>query len=225
MQANPAKDNADKMNSTLALNASYTQAHNNTSFDHKNDLDILSKNIGNISMIGNLKPTGEAAVNASQLEIDDILLKMMLDDGGNPGGVNNFRKSLPPQHPNGLDLGSGGQGLAATKNYSSGSTGVTGGSYKPERNSVGGSTQNDDLLSQKKSVQESTELNYRGSHHAHSSDKTEERYGSKNGRATHQPNYYSSKTLNFSKTLDQKPLYQRQNSHDAYGESNQNQKE
>lgn len=209
------------MNSTLALNASYAQPHNNTSFDNKNELDILSKNIGNISMIGNLKPTGEAAVNASQLEIDDILLKMMLDDGGNPGGVNNFRKSLPPQHPNGLDLGSGGQGLAATKNYSSGS-------YKPERNSVGGSTtataQNDDVLSHKKSVQENTNLGYGGSH-VHSSDKTEERYGSRNGRATHQPNYYSSKTLNFSKTLDQKPLYQRQHSHDAYGESSQKEKE
>jgi len=82
-----AKDN-DKINNTLALNASYLQAENNLSFDLKGDIEALSKNIGNISMINNSK-INDPNANVSQLEMDDLILKMMLEDPGN-------KKGLPP---------------------------------------------------------------------------------------------------------------------------------
>lgn len=122
------------VNSTLALNGSYAQVpEHNASFENRRDLEILSKNIGNISVIGNIKPSGDNNPNASQLEMDDLLLKMMLEDGTNLGGQNNFRKSLPPQHPNGPDLGGTGQSLASK---------VMNNTYKAERSGsyTGGNT-------------------------------------------------------------------------------------
>ncbi len=67
---------------------SYLQAENNTSFDLKGDIEALSKNIGNISMINNSK-IHDPNANVSQLEMDDLILKMMLEDGAN-------KKGLPP---------------------------------------------------------------------------------------------------------------------------------
>jgi hypothetical protein len=84
----PPRD-LDKANNTLTLNASYAQGlENNNSFDGKGDIEILSKNIGNISMINNSKIYEGNANNVSQLEMDDLILKLMFED--------NKKATLPP---------------------------------------------------------------------------------------------------------------------------------
>jgi len=90
----PPRD-LDRVNNTLALNNSYAQGlDNNTSFEGKGDLEILSKNIGNISMINNSKIFEPNGTNVSQLEMDDLILKMMLEEA-------HQKKGLPPtySHP------------------------------------------------------------------------------------------------------------------------------
>ena len=64
-------------------------------FDLKNDIDDLSKNIGNISIINNSKIHENLTTN-SQMEMDDILLKMMLDDPLNK--KNAIPPNSQPQH-------------------------------------------------------------------------------------------------------------------------------
>ena len=81
----------DKANNSIALNLSIHQ-NCDTSFDLKGDIEALSKNIGNISMINNSKVADNA--NVSQLEMDDLILKMMLD---NPEKAKNF-KDLTSTH-------------------------------------------------------------------------------------------------------------------------------
>lgn len=66
----------DKVNSTLALNLSQQQG--DSSFDMRGDIEALSKNIGNISTITYSKFVDTQ--NASQLEMDDLILKAMLDN-------------------------------------------------------------------------------------------------------------------------------------------------
>lgn len=84
----PPRD-LEKANNTLTLNASYAQGlENNNSFDGKGDIEILSKNIGNISMINNSKIYEGNANNVSQLEMDDLILKLMFED--------NKKAPLPP---------------------------------------------------------------------------------------------------------------------------------
>lgn len=69
--------NNDKVNSTLAFNLSMHQSAE-MSFDMKGDLEALSKNIGNISTINNSKLVDTQ--NVSQMEMDDIILKSMLEN-------------------------------------------------------------------------------------------------------------------------------------------------
>lgn len=89
----------DKVNSSLALNLSAVHQNGDTSFDMKGDIDTLSKNIGNISMINNSKIIDNP--NASQLEMDDLILKMMLE---NPEKAKNFKEMTLQSNPMGLGL-------------------------------------------------------------------------------------------------------------------------
>ena len=205
-QTRPTRDNNEKIpnaNNTLALNGSYTQVQeNNSSFDTRKDLEILSKNIGNISVIGNMRHNSENH-NSSQLEMDDMLLKMMMDDGTHIGaGLNNFRKSLPPQHPNGLDLG-GNNHAGGTKSYTN--------MYKADRgerassltrNSVG--SEESEAAKNKKVLQENTSLynNNKGSN-LHSNDKEENRYDSRQDNKI-PPSQFKYKTSGSYKELEQK---------------------
>ena len=79
--ANPLRSSIpqtnDKANSTLAFNLSMQQSAE-MSFDMKGDLETLSKNIGNISTINNSKLVDTH--NVSQLEMDDIILRSMLEN-------------------------------------------------------------------------------------------------------------------------------------------------
>lgn len=88
------EDNVPRIsiNNTLFLNASANyQSVNidnssinniNGSFDTKNDLEYLSKKLGNVSFIqnnGNNKPNTNNESN--QMEMEDILMKMAVDEG------------------------------------------------------------------------------------------------------------------------------------------------
>ena len=90
----------DQVNNTLALNLS-SQMHGDMSFELKGDIETLCKNIGNISTIN--KPKAIELQNASQTEIDDLVLKSMLEQPEksknlneltciNPAPIDNYNK-------------------------------------------------------------------------------------------------------------------------------------
>ena len=192
------------------MNVSYAQpAEHNTSFENKKDIEILSKNIGNISVIGNHRQSGDGNANVSQLEMDDLLLKMMLEDGANPGNPNHFRKNLPPQHPNGLDF-TGSQGFG-TKSHSN--------MNKPERvaqpvprGTVGGELEN---TKNKKALQESTNLHNVGRYSvdAHKDEREEHRHDFRQENEAH---YQKSRNSYSYKHLEQKQQ------HHSYGNPAEN---
>jgi len=206
-------EKSSNVNNTLALNGSYSQVpENNNSFENKKELEILSKNIGNISVIGNHRVSGDVNANMSQLEMDDLLLKMMLEDGTTgANNTNQFRKNLPPQHPNGLDLG--GQG---SKNYNN--------IYKTEKASQfsQAAPSTDET---KKSLQESTNTHQHQHHpgrysldaHAHAQKDEREENRKENGTPSNQ--YHKSKSSSSSKQLEGRHSY---NHHHHHGD---NQKE
>lgn len=70
----------------MALNLSIHQ-NCDTSFDMRGDIEALSKNIGNISMINNSRMIDNNP-NVSQIEMDDFILKMMLE---NPEKAKNYK--------------------------------------------------------------------------------------------------------------------------------------
>ena len=84
----------EKVNSSLALNFSIHQT-GDASFDMKGDIESLSKNIGNISMINNSKFIDNP--NVSQIEMDDLILKMMLE---NPDKAKSFKEQPNAQNLN-----------------------------------------------------------------------------------------------------------------------------
>jgi len=198
-------EKSSNVNNTLALNGSYSQVpENNNSFENKKELEILSKNIGNISVIGNHRVSGDVnAANMSQLEMDDLLLKMMLEDGTATGAnpnPNQFRKNLPPQHPNGLDLG--GQG---SKNYNN--------IYKTEKASQfsQAAPSTDET---KKSLQESTNQHpgrYSLDAHAHAQKDEREENRKENGTPSNQ--YHKSKSSSSSKQLEGRHSYNHHHHH------------
>ena len=83
----------EKVNSSLALNLSTIHQAGDASFDMKGDIETLSKNIGNISMINNSKIIDNQ--NVSQLEMDDLILKMMLE---NPEKAKSFKEQSNNQN-------------------------------------------------------------------------------------------------------------------------------
>jgi len=196
-------EKSSNVNNTLALNGSYAQVpENNNSFENKKELEILSKNIGNISVIGNQRASGDVNANMSQLEMDDLLLKMMLEDGTNPANpnanTNQFRKNLPPQHPNGLDLG-GGQG---SKNYNN--------IYKTEKASqFSHATPNTDET--KKSVQESTNVHQQHPGRYSLDAQKDERDENKKENGTPSNQYHKSKSSSSSKQLEGRHSYNHHN--------------
>jgi len=202
-------EKSSNVNNTLALNGSYAQVpENNNSFENKKELEILSKNIGNISVIGNQRASGDVNPNMSQLEMDDLLLKMMLEDGTNPANAhantNQFRKNLPPQHPNGLDLG-GGQG---TKTYNN--------IYKTEKASqFSHATPNTDET--KKSAQESTNVHQHPGRYSLDAQK-DERDENKKENGTPSNQYHKSKSSSSSKQLEGRHSY---NHHHHHGNSSE----
>ena len=84
-QRHPSRN--EKVNSSFALNLSTIHQTGDASFDLKGDIEALSKNIGNISMINNSKFIDNQ--NVSQLEMDDFILKMMLE---NPDKAKSFKE-------------------------------------------------------------------------------------------------------------------------------------
>lgn len=163
-------------------------------------------------MIGNHRVSGDVNANMSQLEMDDLLLKMMLEDGTTgANNTNQFRKNLPPQHPNGLDLG--GQG---SKNYNN--------IYKTEKASQfsQAAPSTDET---KKSLQESTNPHQHQHHpgrysldaHAHAQKDEREENRKENGTPSNQ--YHKSKSSSSSKQLEGRHSY---NHHHHHGD---NQKE
>jgi len=208
-QAKEHNEKNPNVNNTLALNVSYAHAaENNTSFENKKDIEILSKNIGNISVIGNHRQSGDNNANVSQLEMDDLLLKMMLEDGANQQNPNHFRKNLPPQHPNGLDF----TGSKSHSNMNKGER-IAQPSNPIPRGSVGGETENKN----KKALQESTNFNNAGRYSvdAHKDERDENRHDFRQENET----YHKQRNSYSYKNLDQKSQYQGQSSYEKPAEN------
>lgn len=163
----------------------------------------------------------------SQVEMDDLLLKMILEEGSHPTNTvnsnTNMRRSLPPQHPN-IDL--------ANKYHSN--------LHKAERLSIGGSHSNAEVEKnqnkEKKVLKENTYLYNSGGNDTHSHEKEENRHENnkhennkhenkyenrhelKHGHAT-PPKSHKPKQSSVSKNVESKENkhhYHRQHSYDGY---------
>ena len=109
----------DKLNNSLGLNLSMHQSCD-ISFDMKEGIETLGKNIGNLSMINNSK-LGDN-VNMSQLEMDEMILKSMLENPEKARSLKEYSNSqnvyLNSQngHPSALNYKKTNQTLSTNEN-------------------------------------------------------------------------------------------------------------